>query len=90
MSLRWADKVDREFQSELRIELVNQRGLLAEIARQVTEMDANIEAINIQEKGAHHGVMHLSLQVHNRIHLARLIKRIRIIKGVEKITRVRA
>ncbi len=90
MSLRWAEKVDREFQSELRIELVNQRGLLAEIARQVTEMDANIEAINIQEKGAHHGVMHLSLQVHNRIHLARLIKRIRIIKGVEKITRVRA
>ncbi|MDP2226055.1 MAG: bifunctional GTP diphosphokinase/guanosine-3',5'-bis pyrophosphate 3'-pyrophosphohydrolase [Moraxellaceae bacterium] len=90
MNLRWSEKVDREFQSELRIELVNQRGLLAEIARQVTEMDANIEGINIQEKGAHHGVMHLSLQVHNRIHLARLIKRIRIIKGVEKITRVRA
>jgi len=90
MNLRWAEKVDREFQSELRIELQNQRGLLAEIARQATDLDANIEGINIQEKGAQHGIMHLSLQVHDRIHLARIIKRMRTIKGVEKITRMRA
>ncbi len=90
MSLRWSDKVDREFQSELRIELRNERGMLAEIARQATDLDANIEGINIQEKGSHHGVMNLSLQVHNRIHLARIIKRMRTIAGVEKITRVRA
>lgn len=90
MNLRWAEKVDREFQSELRIELQNQRGLLAEIARQATDLDANIEGINLQEKGAQHGIMHLSLQVHDRIHLARIIKRMRTIKGVEKITRMRA
>jgi RelA/SpoT family (p)ppGpp synthetase len=90
MPLRWADKIDREFQSELRVELDNQRGLLAEIARQVTDMDANIESINLQEKSAQHGVMNLNLLVHNRIHLARIIKRIRIMHGVEKITRVRA
>lgn len=90
MTLRWAEKVDREFQSELRIELRNERGMLAEIARQATDLDANIEGIHIQEKGSHHGVMNLSLQVHNRIHLARIIKRMRTIAGVEKITRVRA
>mgnify|MGYP000060537206 CR=1 FL=1 len=32
LPLRWSDKVDREFQSELRIALINQRGLLATIA----------------------------------------------------------
>ena len=90
MSLRWAEKIDREFQSELRIELQNQRGMLAEIAHQATDLDANIEGINIQEKGPHHGVMHINLQVRDRIHLARIIKRMRIIPGVEKITRVRA
>ncbi|MES2918830.1 MAG: bifunctional GTP diphosphokinase/guanosine-3',5'-bis pyrophosphate 3'-pyrophosphohydrolase [Pseudomonadota bacterium] len=90
MSLRWAEKVDREFQSELRIELQNQRGMLAEIARQATDLEANIEGINLQEKGAHHGVMHISLIVRDRIHLARIIKRMRIIPGVEKIIRVRA
>lgn len=90
MALRWAEKMDREFQSELRIELNNQRGLLAEIARQATELDANIESINLLEKSAEHGVINLSLLVRDRIHLARIIKRMRIIPGVEKITRVRA
>ncbi|HET8731182.1 MAG TPA: bifunctional GTP diphosphokinase/guanosine-3',5'-bis pyrophosphate 3'-pyrophosphohydrolase, partial [Moraxellaceae bacterium] len=90
MALRWAEKVDREFQSELRIELQNQRGMLAEIARQATDLDANIEGINLQEKGAHHGVMHINLIVRDRIHLARIIKRMRTIPGVEKIIRVRA
>jgi len=90
MTLRWAEKIDREFQSELRIELVNQRGMLAEIARQATDLGANIEGINLQEKGAHHGVMHINLLVHDRTHLARIIKRMRTITGVEKIIRVRA
>ncbi|MCC2636975.1 MAG: (p)ppGpp synthetase SpoT/RelA [Moraxellaceae bacterium] len=90
MSLRWAEKVDREFQTELRIELQNQRGMLAEIARQATDLEANIEGINLQEKGAHHGVMTINLLVRDRIHLARIIKRMRIIAGVEKIIRVRA
>lgn len=90
LTLRWAEKTDREFQSELRIELNNQRGLLAEIAREVTDMDANIEGINLLEKSAQHGVVNLNLLVRDRIHLARIIKRIRIIPGIEKITRVRA
>jgi RelA/SpoT family (p)ppGpp synthetase len=90
MALRWAEKVDREFQTELRIELQNQRGMLAEIARQATDLDANIEGINLQEKGAQHGIMHINLLVRDRIHLARIIKRMRTIAGVEKIVRVRA
>lgn len=90
MPLRWAQHVDREFQSELRIELQNQRGMLAEIARQATELEANIEGITLQEKGSLHGLIHMSLLVRDRVHLARVIKRMRIIPGVEKITRVRA
>ena len=90
MTLRWAEKVEREFPSELRIELDNQRGMLAEIARQITDYGANIEGITMQEKGSRHAVMQIALQVRDRIQLARIIKRIRIISGVEKITRVKA
>jgi len=88
LPLRWSDKVEREFQSELRIALANQRGLLATIAQEVTDSDANIEHINIEEKGSHHGVMQLGLLVKDRIHLAQLIKRIRVLPGVDKVTRV--
>lgn len=90
LPLRWSDKVDREFQSELRVALANQRGLLATIAQEVTDSDANIEHINIEEKGSHHGVMQLGLLVKDRIHLAQIIKRIRVLPGVDKVTRVRA
>lgn len=90
LPLRWAEHVDREFQSDLRIELANQRGLLAEIAREITDSEANIEAITMQEKGALHGVLSLSIMVRDRVHLARIIKRIRIIHGVSRVTRVRA
>jgi len=90
LPLRWSEKVDREFQSELRIALVNQRGLLATIASVVTESDANIEHISIEEKGSHHGVMQLGLMVKDRIHLAQIIKRIRVLNGVDKVIRVKA
>jgi len=64
--LRWADQVNREFQTELRISLVNQRGMLAIIARIVTDSDANIDFVNAEEKGAHHGTIHLGLSVRDR------------------------
>lgn len=90
LPLRWSDKVDREFQSELRIALTNQRGLLATIASVVTDSNANIEHISIEEKGSHHGVMQLGLLVKDRIHLAQIIKRIRVLTGVDKVIRVKA
>ncbi len=90
MPLQWSEAIDREFPSELRIELANQRGMLAEIAREVTANDANIENISMQEKGPRHAVISLNLSVRDRVHLARIIKRIRILNGVEKVTRVRA
>lgn len=90
LPLRWSDKVDREFQSELRIALFNQRGLLATIASVVTDSNANIEHISIEEKGSHHGVMQLGLLVKDRIHLAQIIKRIRVLTGVDKVIRVKA
>ncbi|MFM6991674.1 MAG: ACT domain-containing protein, partial [Rhodoferax sp.] len=90
MPLQWAGAIDREFPSELRIELANQRGMLAEIAREVTANEDKIDNISMQEKGPQHAVISLNLSVRNRVHLARIIKRIRILNGVEKVTRVRA
>ncbi|MEO6698130.1 MAG: bifunctional (p)ppGpp synthetase/guanosine-3',5'-bis(diphosphate) 3'-pyrophosphohydrolase [Paraperlucidibaca sp.] len=90
LPLRWADKVNREFLCQLRIALANRRGMLAEIAREATESEASIDNVQIEEKGSHHGVMQLGLVVRDRTHLARVIKRIRVLPGVDKVTRVSA
>jgi (p)ppGpp synthase/HD superfamily hydrolase len=42
----------------------------------------------MQEKGSQHAIISMSLTVKNRIHLAQIIKRIRILTGVEKVTRM--
>ena len=89
VALQWSKDVNREFNSELRIEVINQRGMLAEIAREATLSEANIDNITISDKDAHHAVISLTLEVKNRVHLAQIIKRIRILTGVEKVTRLK-
>ncbi|MFO1390751.1 MAG: bifunctional (p)ppGpp synthetase/guanosine-3',5'-bis(diphosphate) 3'-pyrophosphohydrolase [Agitococcus sp.] len=88
--LQWDKNVSRDFSSELRVECINQRGMLAEIAREVTLSDANIENITMSDKDAHHAVITMNLEVKNRVHLAQIIKRIRILTGIEKVTRFKS
>ncbi|NNM52740.1 MAG: bifunctional GTP diphosphokinase/guanosine-3',5'-bis pyrophosphate 3'-pyrophosphohydrolase [Pseudomonadales bacterium] len=90
LPLSWSERVDREFQVDLRVDLENQRGLLAVLATHITEADANIESIALHEKDSHQSVVNLSVVVHDRVHLARVLRRMRIIKGVIRVTRVRA
>jgi guanosine-3',5'-bis(diphosphate) 3'-pyrophosphohydrolase len=42
------------------------------------------------DKDAHHAVISLTLEVKNRVHLAQIIKRIRILTGVEKVIRLKS
>ncbi len=50
----------------------------------------NAENIQIINKDAHHAVISLILEVKNRIHLAQILKRIRILTGVEKVIRLKS
>jgi guanosine-3',5'-bis(diphosphate) 3'-pyrophosphohydrolase len=47
VALQWSKDVNRDFNSELRIEVINQRGMLADIAREVTLSEANIDNIQM-------------------------------------------
>ncbi len=88
--LSWAKDVSGEFNVELRVELEHQRGLIALLAGAVASADANIEKIGMDERDGRTSVVQLVVSVHDRIHLARVIKRLRTIGGVLRITRVRS
>ncbi len=88
--LSWAKDVSGEFNVELRVELEHQRGLIALLATAVASADGNIEKIGMDERDGRISVIQLVVSVHDRVHLARVIKRLRTIKGVSRITRVRA
>ncbi len=90
LTLSWSQRIDREFQVELRVHLENKRGLLATLATQITETDANIESITLHEKDARHSIIQLNILVSNRVHLAKTIKRLRNLQGVSRVQRVRS
>jgi RelA/SpoT family (p)ppGpp synthetase len=90
IDVRWEPNVDQEFSVELRVELEHERGIIAVVASTVTSANANIERINMMEKDAHLGIVNMVLSVHDRVHLANVIRRVRTIKGISRIVRVRS
>jgi len=90
IQLSWAKDVTGEFNVELRVELEHQRGLIALLAGSVNAADGNIEKISMDERDGRISVVQLVVSVHDRVHLARVIKKLRALKGVIHIHRVRS
>jgi (p)ppGpp synthase/HD superfamily hydrolase len=86
--LRWDDAVAGEFLAELRIETENRRGTIATIATRINSMDVNIDKISSTDKDHQYTYVDLDLHVKNRVHLARIMRRLRNIDSVRRVTRV--
>ena len=90
VAVSWDPNVEGEFSVELRVELENLRGIIATLATTITGAEANIEKISTVERDAHFIIVNLSLNVRNRVHLAHVMKRVRLIKAVTSVTRVKS
>jgi len=88
INLRWDPTVGGEFTVELRVELEHQRGIIATLANVITSAEANIEKIGTSDRDAQFSIVNLTLTVRNRIHLARVMKKVRMIKSVSKVGRM--
>jgi guanosine-3',5'-bis(diphosphate) 3'-pyrophosphohydrolase len=88
IALRWDDAVTGDFTAELRIEVENRRGTIATIATRINSMGVNIEKISSSDKDYQFTYVDLELQVENRVHLARIMRRLRSIESVRRVTRV--
>ncbi len=89
MPLRWDDEVEGEFAVELKIELENSRGIIAVLATRINSVDANIKKIGVEEEGPRMNTVTVVVGVHSRVHLASIMKRIRTIKEVVRVTRAK-
>lgn len=89
LHLTWDKDVTGEFTIELRVELEHQRGIIAQLATGVTMADASIDKISVDERDGRTSVVQLVIRVRDRLHLSQLIKRIRALNGVLRITRLK-
>ena len=87
MPISWSADVTGEFQVELWIEVEMFRGVVAQLAARISSDNAGIDNISIEERGASVSVLKLMLRVSNRVHLAKLMRRIRLEPYVKKTRR---
>jgi RelA/SpoT family (p)ppGpp synthetase len=85
--LTWEDKIQGDFPLDLRIEIINQRGSLASLAQTIADAESNIENINAEEHGDRYFSVNLTISVHDRGHLAKILRKIRKNKNVIHVVR---
>ena len=84
---RWAYDVGDEFQTVLRVNVRRRKGIMAEVAAEITSCDAGVESINIEERNAEISTVNVGITVRNRDHLAKLMRRLRRIAAVINVAR---
>ena len=90
LDVEWSHEASGEFPAEIRIELLNQRGTLATIASTISSMGSNIENVTVVDQDERVSVDLIILTVQNRVHLANIIRKLKKLFIVLKITRIKA
>ncbi|WP_456417241.1 RelA/SpoT family protein [Thiolapillus sp.] len=87
VDVRWQDDVQGEFVAALHVDVDNKRGMLATIASAIAEMGSNIDDIRTEDHDGRTSGLHLLISVSDRRHLAAVLRRMRAIPEVLRISR---
>ncbi len=88
--VEWAPETKKLFNVSIRIVVINQQGVLAKVAAEIADADSNIDNVAVvPEAGDQYATMNFTLQVSNRPHLAKIMRALRSIPEVIRITRVK-
>ena len=89
LDVAWDPETRKPFEVSIKLVAANQRGVLAKVAAEIAEAGSNIQNVAVDpEDGSSYTNMFFTLQVSNRLHLARIMRALRRIPEVVRITRV--
>jgi RelA/SpoT family (p)ppGpp synthetase len=86
----WEPGIEREFSAEIRVDVQNKPGVLAEVAARIGDAGSNIEQVSVDERLEDTAALIFSILVRDRVHLAQVIKSIRPMAVVKKVARTSA
>ena len=89
IDVQWEPGLDEEFPVEISVIVEEHRGVLARVATIIGDTDSNIENVGIEERDGLTNNLLFRLTVHNRQHLARVMRRVRSLPSVIKISRTK-
>ncbi|MBW8901997.1 MAG: bifunctional (p)ppGpp synthetase/guanosine-3',5'-bis(diphosphate) 3'-pyrophosphohydrolase, partial [Massilia sp.] len=89
--VRWGSEISRRFDCRIRLLINNEKGILARVAAEIGESDANITYVGMDEDEEHLLTqLRFTIQVKDRVHLAHLIRNLRRVGGVTRVERERS
>lgn len=87
----WGNDLNRRFDCRITVLVKNEKGVLARVAAEIGEADANITYVAMDDdKDQMMTQLRFTIQVEDRVHLARLMRSVRRIPSVTRILRERS
>jgi len=91
IAVQWGNDLNRRFDCRIRLLINNEKGILARVAAEIGESDANITYVGMDEDDENMMTqLRFTIQVTDRVHLAHLIRNLRKVAGVNRVERERA
>ncbi|MCG8015114.1 MAG: bifunctional GTP diphosphokinase/guanosine-3',5'-bis pyrophosphate 3'-pyrophosphohydrolase [Candidatus Thiodiazotropha sp. 'RUGA'] len=85
----WEPDVQGEFATKIKVESGNQRGVLASVASVISQQESNIEHVGSEERDGLSSTLVFVITVKNRLHLARIMRQVRSLPSVMRISRLK-
>ncbi len=89
LDVAWDKNLNKLFDVNIKLIVANHRGVLAKVASSIAEAESNIENVHFNNEGEY-TELYFTLQVANRLHLANVMRNLRRISEVVRITRVKS
>jgi len=90
LDVQWDANPRKLFDVGIRLVVANQRGVLAKVAAEIAAAESNIQNVAVEpEDGGTYTGMRFTVQVMNRMHLARIVRDLRKIPEVVRISRIK-
>lgn len=87
--VQWSPEITRPFDVNVDLQALNEKGALATIAATISDAGANITNLTMSDETPFRKLLHFTIQVQDRVHLARILMALRRIEHVERVTRVK-
>jgi GTP pyrophosphokinase len=88
LDVAWGRGITRQFEVSIKILVANQRGVLARVAAAIADAGSNIDNVAMDGEGAY-TTMTFTLEVRDRHHLAQVMRGLRRIHEVARISRMK-
>jgi len=85
--VKWDSDLDRDFIAKLRIEIVNHQGALAKLTNVIARCESNVHTLNSGEKESGLYSIDIEITCRDRIHLADIIRKIKVMVDVQRVVR---